>query len=120
MIIGIATENNNVSQHFGHCKGFTIYEVENSSVKSKQFLSNPSHKPGFLPEYLHEKGINVIISGGMGAGAIQLFNEKSIQIVTGAQGNVDDVVNNYIEGKLQSSESVCTKHEHHDKCGEHK
>lgn len=119
MKIGIATENNYVSEHFGHCEGFTIYEVDNNGVKNKQFLSNPGHQPGFLPKYLHEQGINVIIAGGMGGGAIQLFNEKNIQIITGAQGNVDDAINSFIKGNLKSSETVCDKHEHHDDCGGH-
>ncbi len=119
MKIAIATESNNVSEHFGHCEGFTIYEVEGEKVQSKQFLSNPGHQPGFLPKYLHEQGINVIISGGMGGGAIQLFNERGIDVITGSEGDVDDVINYYVKGNLKSSGSVCDKHEHHDDCGGH-
>lgn len=119
MKIGIAAENNCVSEHFGHCEGFAIYELENNLVKSKHFLSNPGHQPGFLPRYLYEQGINIIISGGIGGGAIQLFNEKGIEIITGVSGNIDDIINNFIKGDLQSSQSICDKHEHHKDCGGH-
>lgn len=117
MIIAIASEGNMVAGHFGHCEGFTIFKSENNIITTSEFVANPGHKPGFLPVFLHEKGVNVIISGGMGAGAIDIFNEKGIEVVTGAQGNVEAVANKYLQGELQSTGSVCREHMHHDDCG---
>ncbi len=119
MKIAVATENGAVSAHFGHCEGFTIYEVEGKEIIKQVFLQNPGHKPGFLPNYLHDNGVNTIIAGGMGAGAIEIFNQKNINIITGASGNTEDVATAYIEGKLTSSASVCNQHMHADECGEH-
>ncbi|MTI70879.1 MAG: dinitrogenase iron-molybdenum cofactor [Firmicutes bacterium] len=116
MKIAIASDGKNVSGHFGHCKGFEIIEVENSDIKSKNFLENPGHKPGFLPKFLSEKNIDVIISGGMGAKAQVLFNENNIKVVTGAKGEVDSVVKNYIKGNLTSTDEVCNRHEHEGDC----
>jgi len=65
MKIAVASEKGNVSGHFGHCEGFYIFEVENEEVKDTEFVENPGYKPGFLPNFLNDKGINVIISGGM-------------------------------------------------------
>ena len=31
--------------------------------------------------------VEVIIAGGMGGGAIEIFNEKGIKVIIGAQGN---------------------------------
>jgi predicted Fe-Mo cluster-binding NifX family protein len=39
-----------------------------------------------LSIFLHEKVLNVIISGGMGGGAVDIFNEKGIEVITGASG----------------------------------
>jgi predicted Fe-Mo cluster-binding NifX family protein len=62
----------------------------------------------------------VIIAGGMGGGAISIFNEKGIDIVTGASGKCEENVKSYIDGNLKTSGSVCNQHQHHSgSCGSH-
>lgn len=119
MIIAIASEGNMVAGHFGHCPNFNLVEVENNEIKNIKSIPNPGHKPGFLPNFLNEQGANVIISGGMGGGAVQIFNEKSIEVIVGVQGNIEEVVSEYLKGNLVSTGSICNKHEHHDECGNH-
>lgn len=117
MKVAIASEGNFVSEHFGHCEGFTIFEVEDRKVKTKQFVANPGHRPGFLPNYLNDLGVKVIIAGGMGGGAIEIFNEKSIEVITGATGDLDETIRKYLNAELQSSGSVCHEHQHAGECG---
>ena len=116
MKIAVASEGKQVSGHFGHCEGFTIYEVGEDKVLKKDFVKNPGHKPGFLPVFLKEKDTNVIIAGGMGETAVQLFSDNEIEVVVGAQGLCDDVVQKYINGELKSTGSVCTEHQHEGNC----
>ena len=118
MKIAIATEGNNVSGHFGFCEGFTIYEVSDGKILNKGVTPNPGHKPGYLPVFLKELNVNVIIAGGMGGTAQQLFNENGIEVVVGAEGVSDDVLKKYINGELKSTGSVCTEHEHEGHCEE--
>ncbi|MGK0466452.1 NifB/NifX family molybdenum-iron cluster-binding protein [Clostridium sp.] len=118
MKIAVASEEKKVSGHFGFCEGFTIYEVEEGKSLSKSFTQNPGHKPGYLPVFLKELNVNAIIAGGMGETAQKLFNEKGIEVVVGAQGFTDDVVQKYINGELKSTGSVCTEHEHEGHCNE--
>lgn len=117
MKIAIASDGDYVSEHFGHCEGFTIVEAENKAVKEKQFVPNPGHKPGFLPNFLNEKGVKVIIAGGMGGGAIEIFNEKGIKVITGAIGSLEETIKKYLNDELQSSGSVCHQHQHAGECG---
>ncbi len=119
MKIAVASMGNMVAGHFGHCENFNIYEVENQEIVSEKSIPNPGHKPGFLPNYLNDMGVNVIISGGMGAGAIEIFNEKKIEVVTGASGIAKNATQNFVKGSLKSTGSVCNHHEHSDECGEH-
>lgn len=119
MKIAIATDNNMVSRHFGHCEGFTIFTLENKKISKKEFIENPGHKKGFLPIFLNEHGINIIISGGMGQGAIEIFNNNNIEVITGTTGNLEEIIQAYLEGELISSGSICHEHEHKDSCGEH-
>lgn len=111
MKIAVACEENSVTEHFGHCESFLIFNVENNSIVSKQLVSNPGHRPGFLPVFLHEKGVNVIISGGMGSGAVEIFNEKGIKVITGACGDAQTAVEKYLNGSLSYSGEVC-QHKH--------
>lgn len=117
MKIAIACDGNQVSGHFGHCEAFSLYTIESGNVTEQIRLQNPGHKPGFLPVFLAENGANVVISGGMGATAIELFNGKNIDVITGATGEIDAVAKSYIDGKLVSTGSVCTEHKHQDECG---
>ena len=117
MKIAVASEGNQVTGHFGHCENFNIYEVENEKIVNVISIKNPGHRPGFLPNFLNDLGVNVIISGGMGGGAIEIFNEKGIKVITGAAGDAQTAANNYLKGNLKSSDSVCHEHHHHGECG---
>ncbi|MBU3160725.1 NifB/NifX family molybdenum-iron cluster-binding protein [Clostridium frigoris] len=110
MRIAVASEESKVSGHFGYCEGFTIYEVEDGKSISNSFTANPGHKPGYLPVFLKELNVDIIIAGGMGETAQNLFNENGIEVVVGAQGLSDDAVQKYISGKLKSTGSVCHEH----------
>ena len=105
--------------HFGHCENFILFDAEAGKITNKESIPNPGHKPGFLPNFLADKGVNVIISGGMGGGAVDIFNERNVEVVVGAQGDAEACVNSYLAGSLKSTGSVCHKHEHADECGEH-
>ncbi|MTI49088.1 NifB/NifX family molybdenum-iron cluster-binding protein [Sporosalibacterium faouarense] len=119
MKIALAVEDNKVSQHFGHCEGFHMVEVNKGNVEKERFIENPGHRPGFLPRFLNEQGVNVIISGGMGEMAQELFTQNNIEVITGAKGPIGDIIKIYLDGELNSSNEVCKEHDHEDSCGHH-
>ena len=51
MKIAVAREGEYVSKHFGYCEGFMIYELEGDKVVKEEFVKNPGHRPGFLPNF---------------------------------------------------------------------
>ena len=81
MKIAVAGEGKNVTEHFGHCVNYLIYSVENGNITNEESIPNPGHKPGFLPNFLADRGVNVIISGGMGGGSVDIFNERNVEVV---------------------------------------
>ncbi|XCH80341.1 MAG: iron-sulfur cluster carrier protein MrpORP [Candidatus Dehalobacter alkaniphilus] len=119
MKIAVASEGKMVTEHFGHCEGFIIFETENEQIIKSETVANPGHRPGFLPNFLNDMGVKVIISGGMGGGAIDIFNEKGIEVITGSTGEAKTAVEQYLQGNLKSTGSVCHDHQHHDECGGH-
>lgn len=116
MKIAVASEGKTVTEHFGHCENFIIFDTEDDKIMKSESVPNPGHRPGYLPNFLNDMGVNVIISGGMGGGAIEIFNEKRIEVVTGAKGEAKEAAQDYIAGKLASSGSICNAHAHHDEC----
>lgn len=116
MKIAVASTGAQISEHFGHCDNFSIYETADGVIHSKTVVPNPGHKPGYLPNFLGDLGVEVIIAGGMGGGAVEIFNSRNIEVVVGAQGNAREAAENYLKGNLKSTGSFCHKHEHAGDC----
>lgn len=117
--IAVASDNGHVAGHFGHCEAFIVFHAEDKEIVNVEAIASPGHRPGFLPVFLAEQGVNVIISGGMGGSAVSLFNENNIEVIIGAQGAAREVAEAYLNGLLQSTGSICREHQHHDECGAH-
>lgn len=96
--------------HFGHCEKFMLIDVDTATKKilKSENVDAPPHQPGLLPEWLSEKGANVIIAGGMGSRAQGLFAEKNITVVVGVS-EVDPkvIVENYLNNTLKTGANVC-------------
>jgi ATP-binding protein involved in chromosome partitioning len=110
MKIAIPVENDRLCAHFGHCPAFAVYEVDEAkkAVTAKTILEAPPHEPGLLPRWLLERGANLIIAGGMGRRAQDLFAEQGIRVIVGAPSeNADEIVTAYLEGRLQAGVNVC-------------
>jgi predicted Fe-Mo cluster-binding NifX family protein len=107
MKIAISTDADFVSAHFGRCPSFTIAEIEEGKVLKIEKINNPGHQPAFLPNFLAERGVKYIICGGMGNRAQILFAEKKITPVIGVTGKIEEVIEKFVQGKLEAGESFC-------------
>ncbi|MBN1694450.1 NifB/NifX family molybdenum-iron cluster-binding protein [candidate division WOR-3 bacterium] len=108
MRIAISTDGAQVSEHFGRCPSFTIVEIEGNEIKNKEIVNNPGHHPGFIPEFLHKKGVNCIIAGGMGRKAAGFFKQYNIDTVVGITGTIEEVLEKIRNGTLENKESLCS------------
>lgn len=107
MRIAISTDGEYVSAHFGRCPSFTIVDIESDKLVKKETVENPGHEPGFIPQFLHERGVQCIVAGGMGMRAAGFFEELGMQAIVGVSGKISDVVDTLIKGKLEGGESLC-------------
>jgi predicted Fe-Mo cluster-binding NifX family protein len=119
MKIAVSTENGLVSAHFGRCPAYTLIDVQGGKEISRLEIPNPGHRPGFLPGFLAEKGVDCIIAGGMGPRAQELFAQNKIEVIIGVQGPVDEAVTKFLNNELQSGQDLCD-HQHGEghQCGE--
>ncbi|NLF67589.1 MAG: ATPase [Candidatus Anammoximicrobium sp.] len=110
MKIAIPMAGGQLCLHFGHCQEFALIDVDEATGQPRQttFLTPPAHEPGVLPRWLHQQGADVIIAGGMGQRAQQLFAENGIKVVVGAPGNTpENIVQAYLNGTLASGQNLC-------------
>jgi predicted Fe-Mo cluster-binding NifX family protein len=107
MIVAIATDGGYVSPHFGRCQTYTMVDITNGNVVKKEQVANPGHEPGAIPQFLHKLGAKRIVCGGMGARAIGFFEELGIEMQTGIQGRIDDVITELVKGTLVGGKSAC-------------
>ena len=120
MRIAIATQNGHVAAHFGRCPQYTIVDLGAEGETQRRTVENPGHEPGRIPQFLNDHGAELVIAGGMGPRAQQLFDSFGIDHIVGVQLSVDDAVAGCIDGSLNGGESLCSHpqrpgHEHdHD------
>lgn len=110
MKVAIPLARGKLSPHFGHCEEFALVDVdpETKEIVSSETIPAPDHQPGLLPRWLHERGADVIIAGGMGMRARTLFTENGIQVVIGAPADEPEaIVTAFLKGILQTGANIC-------------
>ena len=110
MKIAIPMAEGKLTTHFGHCESFALVDVDPAEKKilKREDIIPPPHEPGLLPPWLAERGVNMIIAGGMGQRAQGLFAEQGIQVFVGAPADTPEIlVGNYLSGTLQTGVNTC-------------
>ena len=119
MRVAVTYKDNEVFQHFGHSEEFKLYEVEDGKVASSKVIGSNGSGHGALATLLADEGVNVLICGGIGGGAMDALTEAGIEVVAGVSGNTDDAVNAYLNGELESTGVNCDHHGEGHTCGDH-
>ena len=110
MKIAIPLAEGKLTMHFGHCASFALGDVDATQKKilKREDIDAPPHEPGLLPPWLAERGANVIIAGGMGQRAQELFAAQGIQVIVGASAETPEtLISDYLAGTLQVGNNVC-------------
>ena len=110
MRIAIPLAQGKLSLHFGHCDQFAIFDIDDNLKKviNRKDTTPPAHEPGVLPQWLHENNVSVIIAGGMGQRAQQLFEQNEVKVVVGASsGTPEELVSAFLQDTLQTGDNIC-------------
>jgi len=110
MRVAIPLVRGKLSLHFGHCDQFAIFDIDDNikKVTNRKDATPPGYEPGVLPQWLHENNVSVIIAGGMGQRAQQLFTQNDIKVVVGASSSSpEELVSAYLENKLETGDNIC-------------
>jgi len=110
MKIAVPVSNGTLCQHFGHCEQFAILDADPAlrQIGRMKLLTPPPHEPGLLPVWLREQGVDVVIAGGMGGRARQIFEQNGVRVVVGAaSGAPESLAEAYLEGTLEVGVNAC-------------
>jgi len=110
MRFAIPLADGKLAVHFGHCASFALLDVDphGKSVMVREDVDAPPHQPGLLPPWLAERGVNLIIAGGMGQRAQALFAEQGIEVIVGAPVDAPEkLVAQCIAGTLTVGGNAC-------------
>ena len=123
MKIAIPTkQNNQIDQHFGHCEFYTIFTLsEANEVIAETILQSPQGcgcKSNIAFD-LTEMGVSVMLAGGIGNGAVTKLASQGINVVRNCKGNVHQLMDDYLAGKIEDGGSNCIAHENHNEGDNH-
>lgn len=128
MRVATTYDNGNIFMHFGRSEQFKIYDIQDDKVLNEQVVGTGGTGHGALAGLLANGGVDTLICGGIGGGAINALTQAGITVYAGAQGNCDACVEALIAGTLaQTGEATCDchghdhehTHEHGESCGCH-
>ncbi len=108
--IAIPLAAGKLCMHFGHCEQFAVLDadVESKKIVAREDMTPPPHEPGVLPAWLAEKGVKLVIAGGMGQRAQQIFMTQGIEVLVGAPADRPEaLVEAYLGGTLEAGDNVC-------------
>ncbi len=118
MKIAITSVNNAIeaqfSPRFGRCDYFIIID---SDTRAWQAFANPaaSARGGAGPQavqFLAENGAEAIISGRYGPSAFSALEAAGIQAYLAEDGSVNDVLDNFLAGELETTSTATGKELH--------
>ncbi|MGQ9546373.1 MAG: NifB/NifX family molybdenum-iron cluster-binding protein [Dehalococcoidia bacterium] len=110
MRFAVPVTDGKLAGHFGHCSHFALFDVDEATktIVRRQVIASPGHQPGFLPTWLAEEGVSVVIASGMGSRAQALFAENRIEVVVGVLGDdPEKAVLDYLRGELATGDNIC-------------
>lgn len=110
-----------IFQHFGHTQQFKVYEVEDGKIVASKIIGSNGAGHGALAGLLSQGGIDVLICGGIGGGAINALGQAGIEVYAGAAGSPDAAVEALLAGALPKvGEATChSDHAHSRSCADH-
>jgi len=116
MKIALPTRQNIIDSHFGHCEYYTIFTVDNNTkeIVNEETLASPAGCgcKSNIATTLSEIGVEIMLAGNMGEGAVRVLNNSGIEVLRGCSGDVKTVALNWLEGSLTDSGDSCQEHEH--------
>ena len=121
MKVAVPTREGRVDDHFGHCDHYTIFTIEGKQVICREVLASPQGcgcKSGIAAD-LEKMGVEVMLAGNMGDGALNKLSAHNIRVIRGCRGDIEAVVSGFLAGFILDSGVGCSAHAEGHECAHH-
>ncbi len=84
MKYAMPVSSSRLMSHFGQADEFMLLDVgQDGGVTKKETIKVTPHSCGTLPGELAQRGVSVVLAGGMGMGPRMAFQQSNIEVVLG-------------------------------------
>ncbi len=113
MKIAITCQNegldSEIDPRFGRAKGFSIYDTDSKETRYIDNNKNMQAMQGAgiqASRAIIDSGAEALITGNVGPKAFTALNSAGIKIYIGATGTVEKTIDDYLNGRLEKTESA--------------
>ncbi len=108
--IAIPVTDNVLSEYFGKCEYYEIFEIEENQIVSEEIKVPPCDDILLVPEWALHQGITDIITHRIDKRIIKLFTANKINLYVGvAINNPKTLIDFYLGGHLKSDGKIITE-----------
>jgi predicted Fe-Mo cluster-binding NifX family protein len=115
MKIALPTRQDQIDDHFGHCEYFTVFTIDdNKHITDQVTVASPAGCgcKSDIAATLSDMGVELMIAGNMGQGAVNVLKSSGIEVLRGCSGDVKATAIKWLEGSLTDSGDACHVHDH--------
>ena len=116
MKIAVSYDKGSVFEHFGKTENFKIYEIVDNKIINSYILNNGGITHCALIDLLKDNGINCLICGHLGYGAVSKLNSYNIKLYAGVSGSADKAITDLLDNKLVYDNDTLCEEEHTITC----
>jgi len=105
--VAIPISNNRLSEYFGGCNYYEIFEIEGRNIQKKTFELPIISDVRELPKWLKDQGVTDVIAYKVNRQIISLFASKKVNLFVGVpQKTSETLITDYLQGKLESDKNI--------------
>jgi len=108
--VAIPVSNDYLSEYFGECQHYEIFEVDGKIVDKKEAAFPGGTTTSELPVWLKEQGITDVIVYKVNRQILNRFAGEKVNLFVGIpQNSPEKLVEAWLEGKLESDEQIISE-----------
>ena len=108
--VAIPVSGNLLSESFGECSYYEVYEIDNKAVVSRKEEVPPLKALSELPKWAEHSGITDVIVHGIDKTSMKYFADTKINLFIGVNISApEQLVEEYLKGTLRSDSNSITE-----------
>lgn len=105
--VAIPILNNQLSENFGECNYYTVFDVDKKIKSTKTTLLPAGIDAHDLPRWLKGEGISDVITYKINRSIVNLFVAEKINLFLGIPiSSPEKIIDDYLQGKLVSDKRI--------------